>query len=97
MARPVKVTDLKNHATEIVARVEKGAEFVVTKRGRPVAVLLPVDLDDDDLADWVLAHHPEAVRRRQEAERRIAAGDYVTADDLRTLLRRTSTRRNRGR
>lgn len=82
----VKVTDLKNQATQILRTVEQGKEYVVTKRGRPIAVILPVA--DEDLEDWVLAHHPEALRRREAAEARIAAGDFATASDLRAVVAR---------
>ncbi len=91
----VKVTDLKDRATQIMRDVERGREYVVTKRGRPIAVILPTAADE--LEDWVLANHPEAVRRRREAEARIAAGDFARAADLRRLLRprgRTLARRS---
>lgn len=87
----VKVTDLKNRATDIVRRVEKGESYVVTKRGRPVAVIFPAETGD--LEDWVLANHPEAVRRWREAERRVAAGEFVTAAELRALLPYSRRRR----
>ena len=49
MAR-VGVRELKNHTTEIIREIrENQAEYVVTYRGRPVAVLLP--LRDDWLED----------------------------------------------
>ncbi len=46
MARPpptaVTVTDLKAHALEFVARVNQtGGSLVITKRGKPVAQLVP--------------------------------------------------------
>ena len=48
MAR-VGVRELKNQATEIIRQVrENQAEYVVTYRGRPVAVLLPVGEDWQD-------------------------------------------------
>lgn len=97
MAVSVNVTDLKNQATRIVRHVEKGSEYVVTKRGRPVAMILPISLDEDELADWVITHHPEAIRRREAAERRIAAGQFVTGDELRALLARPRRRVKRGR
>lgn len=87
----VKVTDLKNRATQILRRVQGGSEFMVTKRGRPIAVILPIA--EDDLEDWILANHPEAVRRRHEAATRIAAGEYVTGQQLRSRLRKLRTRR----
>ena len=87
----VKVTDLKNRATQIMRRVERGGEYVVTKRGRPIAVILPAAIED--LEDWVLAHHPEAIRRRRAAEREIAEGRFVGAAELRALLKRTRRER----
>lgn len=89
----VKVTDLKNHATQLMRRVENGGELTVTRRGRPIAVILPID--EDDLEDWILTNHPEAIRRREEARARIAAGDFVTGAELRARLKRLR-RRSRG-
>ena len=86
----VKVTDLKNRATQIMRRVQNGGEFMVTKRGRPIAVILPIA--DDQFEDWILAHHPEAVRRREEALARIAAGEFVTGRKLRSRLKRLKPR-----
>lgn len=88
----VNVTELKNRATQILRRVERGDEYVVTKRGRPIAVLLPAALEE--LEDWVLAHHPEARRRQEEAAARISAGDHVALSELR---RRVSSRARRRR
>lgn len=87
----VKVTDLKNRATQIMRRVQKGNEFMVTKRGRPIAVILPIA--DDQLEDWILTNHPEAIRRRQEASARVAAGEYVTGQQLRSRLKKIRARR----
>jgi prevent-host-death family protein len=40
----IGVRELKTHASEIVRSVrEKRARYVITQRGRPVAVLLPLD------------------------------------------------------
>lgn len=40
----IGVRDLKNHAPEIMRLVrEERAEYIVTYRGEPVAVLLPLD------------------------------------------------------
>lgn len=83
----VKITDLKNRATAIMRRVERGDEYVVTKRGRPIAVIFPVA--NDDLEDWILANHPEAIRRRKEGAAEIAAGLSVTGRELRAMLERT--------
>jgi len=52
----VGVRELKNQATKIIRDIrENRAEYVVTYRGRPVAVLLPVD------EDWLEAEARRAI------------------------------------
>jgi prevent-host-death family protein len=48
----VGVRELKNQATEILREVrEQQAEYIVTYRGKPIAVLLPFnEMDDYDLS-----------------------------------------------
>jgi prevent-host-death family protein len=44
MSRPVSVTELKTHCLRIVEEVARGRrEVVITKRGKRVARLVPVD------------------------------------------------------
>jgi len=38
----VTVVEAKAHLLELLARIERGEEIVVTRRGRPVARLTPV-------------------------------------------------------
>jgi prevent-host-death family protein len=38
----VGIRDLKTHASEMVERAESGEAFLVTRRGKPVAVVLPL-------------------------------------------------------
>jgi len=45
----VAIRELKARASEIVRRAEEGEAFLVTKRGRPVAIMLPFDVDAEDL------------------------------------------------
>jgi len=51
----------------------------VTSRGKLVAAVVPVD--DEAVADWVLANAPEFVASMAEAEDDLAAGRIVTIDD----------------
>ena len=41
--------EAKTHLAELLERVEKGERFTITKRGRPVAMLVPVETTDDDV------------------------------------------------
>ncbi len=59
----VGIRELKQNASEVVARVEGGEEITVTNRGRPVARLVPH------------IRHP----RRSRLEELIARGDATPA------------------
>jgi prevent-host-death family protein len=74
----IGVKELKATASAVIERVEAGAAYVVTKRGRPAAVLLPID----EAEDIVLANADEFVRMRREARSDHAAGRSVPLEDL---------------
>ena len=83
----VGVRELKNRVSEILRTVrEEGAEYIITYQGRPTAVLLPIDIDDEELEDYILAHHPHFVELRDRARQAIQRGEFVTSQDLHTLL-----------
>ena len=70
----VGVRDLGQRASAVVADVEKtGRPTLVTRHGRPVAVLLPVN--EDDFYDYVLAQAPEYVHDMREADAAIERGE----------------------
>ncbi len=58
--------------------MERGSAYVVTKRGRPAAVLLPMD----EAEDLVLANADEYVRQRRLARDDYAKGRTVRLEDL---------------
>jgi prevent-host-death family protein len=81
----VGVRELKNRASEILRTVrEEGAEYLITHQGRPSAVLLPVD--EDALEDFLLAHHPSFVERRERARQAIRDGEFASSQELLDLL-----------
>ncbi len=43
MSNAVKVAEAKTHLSELLVRVEKGEEFVITRGNQPVARLIPLD------------------------------------------------------
>ena len=48
MAARIGVRDLKNRASELVREIhEEQAEYIITLRGEPVAVLRPLQKDDE--------------------------------------------------
>ena len=64
----IGIKELKATASSVIDAVEGGSAYVVTKRGRPAAVLLPID----EAEDLVLANADEYVRQR-----RLARADHV--------------------
>jgi len=63
------VADVKAHFSAYLERCQDGP-VVVTKNGRPVAVLISI-LEDDELERLVLAHTPRFRRLLDAAEQRI--------------------------
>jgi len=81
----VGVRELKNRTSEILRTVrEERAEYIITYQGRPSAILLPID--EEELEDYVLAHHPHFVALRERARQAIQKGEFATSSQLRTLL-----------
>jgi prevent-host-death family protein len=66
--------DAKTHLSELLDRVEKGEELVITRRGRPVARLVPA-------IDAARTHAAEAVARL----RALVAGTTLGGLDWQTL------------
>lgn len=71
----VGVRELANRASAVLDALEAGGQPVlVTRHGRPVAVLSAIDTEA--FHDWILAHAPEFVAGRVAAEERFARGEY---------------------
>jgi len=74
----IGVKELKATASAVIEQVEAGAAYVVTKRGRPAAVLLPVE----EAEDLVLANAGEYVRMRRAGRAAYAKGRTVSLQEL---------------
>ena len=79
--RPVAeigLKELKASASAVIDRVESGTAYVVTRRGRPAAVLMPVE----EAEDLVLANADEYLRMRREARAAYADGRTTDLSEL---------------
>ena len=74
----IGIKALKATASSVIDEVEGGSAYVVTKRGRPAAVLLPID----EAEDLVLANADEYVRKRRLARADHARGRTIGLEDL---------------
>ena len=86
----VGIRDLKTHASDIVDRAEAGEAFLVTRRGKPVAVVLPFTVDAEDL---ILAHAPRFVRLREEGRADLRKGKTVGWEPLKAKVRELNSDR----
>lgn len=78
----IGMRDLKNRATEIIRWVEeRGAGVVITRHGRPSALILPIDSPEAE--DYVLAHAPAIVSALREAESDLRSGKTTSAQAYR--------------
>jgi prevent-host-death family protein len=78
----IGVRDLKNRATEILREIEKrGSGVVVTRHGKPTALILPVDSPEAE--DYILAHSQEIVTSLREAESDLRSGRTRTLKSYR--------------
>ena len=72
------LTEARNRLSEIVDEVvSTGSDFVITKHGRPAAVLIGYEEYEALLETLNILSDPEAMAALTEAERDLAAGDLV--------------------
>ncbi len=85
----VGIRELKAKASQIIERSSRGEPFVVTRRGRAVSVLLPFDVELEDL---VLTEAREFVRMRERARREHRAGRTIPLAELEQKIARPRAR-----
>lgn len=80
----VSVGDARDRFSELIADVERTHErVVVTRHGRPVAVMIaPADLESLEETLDILSD-PQALAEIRESAEDIAAGRTVTIDEIR--------------
>ena len=70
----------------------KDSAIVVTRNGKPVALLTPI-LEDDDLDSLLLTHDRRFIRLLAQARERVHAGRYLTNEQFWRELQRRRSRR----
>jgi prevent-host-death family protein len=82
----IGIRELKNRATEILRGLDEGGSpVVITRHGRPTALLLPIDSQEAE--DYILAHAPEIVASLREAEADLRHGRSVSLRSYRKRRR----------
>jgi prevent-host-death family protein len=86
----IGIRELKAQATALVARAENGEAIVVSRRGRPVAVMLPLEMDVEALL-W--AQSSGLAERRARALEGLARGEFIAESDIDAALEARGRRR----
>jgi prevent-host-death family protein len=69
----VGIRELGRNPSRVIAHLaEFGEPVIITDRGRPVAVLTPVD--EAEVEDFILTHAEQFIEDREHADRALAAG-----------------------
>ena len=90
-AEHMPLADVKNRLSEVVERLDREhGRVIITKHGRPAAVVLSVE-DLEGLEETLeLLSDPRAMRRIRKAQAEILAGEAeeLTKEQALTLMRR---------
>ena len=84
------VRELKSKTSEMLRTVERGNTVLVTRHGRPTAMLVPVT--EDDIEDALLAYSPKLRRKIEEGLKDIHAGKTMPLSDYKARRNRKKVR-----
>lgn len=82
----VNVRELARNTSKVIDDVSKRHRpTLVTRAGRPVAAVVPID--SDALEDWILANAPEFVEGMRLADEELRAGNTAWLDERGRIVR----------
>jgi len=76
----INVRELKNKTSEMLKLVGKDVDLIVTKRGKPIALIH--HFSEDDIEDYVLLNHPKLKKRLEEAYQDYLKSGGIDIDKL---------------
>jgi antitoxin YefM len=92
MAKFQTITEAKAHLNEIVDALDDSTEEVVlTRHGKPAAVLMGWNAWEGLLETLEIAMEPGALDEIREAHARYLAGEYLTIEEVEASLRERRT------
>jgi len=75
------LAEVKDHFSAYIDET-RDAPVVVTRNGRPVAMIIAIE-DEEDLDSLLLAHHPRFREMLEEARQRVHATGGIPLSELR--------------
>jgi prevent-host-death family protein len=74
------IRELQRDASSIVKLVEEGEDVIITKRGKPAAVIYP--LTEDEIEDYMIQHSPTIRKKLEEGLKDVKEGRVIPIKDL---------------
>jgi len=74
------IRELQKDASGIISRVEKGEDVIITKRGKPAAVIYP--LTEDTIEDYMIQHSPSIRKKIDEGLKDAREGRVIPIAEL---------------
>jgi prevent-host-death family protein len=74
------VKELQRDASGIINLVEKGEDVIITKRGKPAAVIYP--LSEDEIEDYMIHHSPSIRKKIEEGLKDSREGKIISLRDI---------------
>jgi prevent-host-death family protein len=74
------VKELQKDASGIISLVENGEDVIITKRGKPAAVIYP--LSEDEIEDYMIQYSPGIRKKIEEGLKDSRKGKIIPLRDL---------------
>ena len=74
------IRDLQRDASALISLAEKGEDVIITKRGKPAAVIYP--LSEDMMEDYMISHSPSIRKKLAEGLKDAREGNVVSMSDM---------------
>ena len=74
------VKELQRDASGIISLVEKGEDVIITKHGKPAAVIYP--LNEDEIEDYMIQHSPSIRKKIEEGLKDSREGKIIPLRDI---------------
>jgi prevent-host-death family protein len=74
------IRELQKDASGLVSLVESGEDVIITKRGKPAAVIYP--LTEDMIEDYMIQHSPAIRKKIEEGLRDARKGTVIPIEQL---------------
>ncbi len=76
----VNIRELQKGASAVVALAEHGEDVIITKRGKPAAVIYP--LSEDQIEEYMIEHSPTIRKKIAEGLKDAREGRVTPIEDL---------------